>query len=116
MDHVAGAQIAARGDRRAADGNAADGVAFLLNRIAALAADRSGHAAAELQIIIRGIDDGVDIHLRQIALHEDDFFADAHGGDSLSDVQTWPINSRTWNAIHFSGAKALVLSDILRRG
>ena len=89
MNHVASAQLASRGDRRAADGNAADRVAFLLYRIAALAADRSGHAAAKLQIIVRGIDDGVGVHLRQVPLHEDDFFTDAHEIALLSRLRSY---------------------------
>ena len=78
VNHKAGAQFAARRDGRAADRNAADGVAFPLDRVAALPPDRAGHAAAKLQIIVRGVDDGVDVHFRQVALQENDFFADAH--------------------------------------
>jgi hypothetical protein len=78
VDHKAGAQFAAGRDGRAANGNAADGVAFPLDRVAALPTDRPGNAATKLQVIVRGIDDGVDVHFRQVALKEHDFLAEAH--------------------------------------
>lgn len=78
MNHVAGAQLASRRDRRAANGDAADHVAFALDRLTAFAANRPSYAASQLQIIIRGIDDGVGVHLGQVALHQYDFFTNAH--------------------------------------
>src|ERR1700730_18930826 len=78
MNHVARAKLASRGNRCAADRYGADGVAFPLNRFAALAPDRARDPAAKLQDIVRGIDDGVDVHLGQIALHEDYLFTDLH--------------------------------------
>ncbi len=88
VNHEAGAQLASRGDCRAADRNAADGVALLLDCIAALAPDRPGHAAAQLQIVVRGVDDGVHVHFRQVALLQHDFFADAHPLASLHSAFT----------------------------
>src|SRR5713226_3436571 len=46
---------------------------FALNRVAAFAANRPGHAAAENQIVVRGVDNRVRLHLRQVALLDHDF-------------------------------------------
>src|SRR5882762_7262404 len=69
MNHEAGAKLATRGDRRAANRYAADRVALLLDCFPTLAPDRARDASAKLQVIVRGVDDGVDIHLGQVALH-----------------------------------------------
>ena len=78
VDHVAGLQISAASDRRAAHRDGPDGIAFLLNAFAAFAQNRPGHAAAKLEIIVGGIDDGVGIHFRQIALRKKYFLKYAH--------------------------------------
>ncbi len=78
VNHKASVQFAARRDGRAADRNAADGVALPLDGFPALPPDRSGNAAAKLQIIVRGVDNGVDVHFRQVALEKYDFIADTH--------------------------------------
>ncbi len=53
-------------------GHGADLVAFLLNLRAAAAANCAGHAAAELQIVVGGVDDRVGVHGDQIALQDFD--------------------------------------------
>src|SRR6266853_1833728 len=68
MNHEARTKLAARGDRRAANRYAADRVALLLDCFPTLAPDRARDASAKLQVIVRGVDDGVDVHLGQVAL------------------------------------------------
>jgi len=80
VNHVARLQPAAAGDGGCSDGDRADLVALLLNRDSALAANGSGHAPAELQIVVGGVDDGIHIHLRQVALQEHDLFGEIHPG------------------------------------
>ena len=74
VDDVACCELSAAGDGCIADGNASDGVAFALDFFAALAPDRSRDARAQLQIIVGGVDDGIRIHVRQVALLDHDFF------------------------------------------
>src|SRR5271168_3281460 len=74
VNYVAGFQFAGAGDGREAHRNAADVVAFLLNGAAAFSGDGSGHARAENQIIVRGVDNSVGVHLREVALLDDDTF------------------------------------------
>ena len=78
MNDMPRLQLSRRGEGRAAHGNRADFVAFALHRIPRFAANHAGQAAAELEVVIGGIDDGVHIHFRQIALLQNDFFADGH--------------------------------------
>ena len=61
-------------------GNGADGVALALNFVATAAANSSGHASAELEVVIGGVDDGVDVHGGEVALHEDDAGVERRGG------------------------------------
>ena len=63
MDHEASAEIASAGDRRAADGNAANRIALSLNGLAALAANRSGHSPAEAAGHCCGIDDETSVSI-----------------------------------------------------
>src|ERR1700676_4754824 len=76
MNHVARFQVSAAGDCRISNGNAADFVALLLNRRPTLAIDCAGYSGTENQIVIRGVDDGVDIHLGDIALLDYDSVGD----------------------------------------
>ena len=74
MDHKACLQFSARGDRRVADRNTANGVALALNLFPSFAANCSGNARTENQIVVRGIDDGLRVHFGQVALLNDDSF------------------------------------------
>src|SRR6266849_2616427 len=72
MNHESRFQFSARGDGRIADWDTADGVALALNLFSAFAANGSSNARAQNQIIVGRVDDGVRIHLRQVALLNDD--------------------------------------------
>jgi hypothetical protein len=72
--------FSSRRDRRASHGYRANLVAFPLHRFAAFAANHSREAAAELQIVIRGVDDRINIHLDKVALLQNDFLRQVHGG------------------------------------
>ena len=91
VDHVAGFQLASGGNRGAAHRDGADLVAFGLDFQAALAANRAGHASAELQIVVGGVDDGVGLHLRQVALAYLDVVGEIHRGEI---VPAHILNSR----------------------
>src|SRR5208282_6393157 len=83
VDHVARFQIAAGRNRGAAYRDCSDIVALGLDLRAALAANRSGNPAAKLELVVRGVDDRVRIHLRQIALANFDSLAEIHAGSRL---------------------------------
>src|SRR6266403_3712068 len=72
MDHVLGRELAARGNGRESQRDAADSVAFALDRVPALAADRSRNSRSQNQIIVRRVHNRVRIHLRQVALLDHD--------------------------------------------
>src|SRR5208282_5626464 len=72
VDYVARLEVSAAGERGLAERNRTDAVGFLLDGRAAFSPDRAGHAAAELQIIVRGIDDRVGRRLGKIALADSD--------------------------------------------
>ena len=72
VNHKSCAELTARSDRRAANRNRADFVAFTLNLIAALSADRARHTAAKLQVIVRGVDDDICVTFGEIADAETD--------------------------------------------
>ena len=74
MNHVPRFQFAAAGNGRVADWDASDFIAFALDFFSAPSPDRSRNAGAQLQIVVRSIDDRVRIHLRQVALLDHDFF------------------------------------------
>jgi hypothetical protein len=74
VDNVTRFEFAAAGDGSVAHWNTSDVIAFALNVFAAFAPDRSSHACAQLQIIIRGVDDRVRVHVSQIALLDHNFF------------------------------------------
>ena len=76
VDHILGLQVSAAGDRGLAERDAPDAVALLLNRGAALAPDRSGYAAAQFKVIVRRVDNRLNVGLGDVAL--DDFNLD-HG-------------------------------------
>jgi hypothetical protein len=70
MDDEARLQLAPTGDGGFADLDGADRAAFCLDLGSAGPRDRTRHPAAELQIIVGRIDDGVDILLGQVALQD----------------------------------------------
>src|SRR5208282_3831297 len=78
VNHMAGFQLAAGCDRGSANGDGADFVALSLDPRAAFAPYRSSHATAELQIVVRGVHDGVRRHFREIALADFDSLAEVH--------------------------------------
>jgi peptide/nickel transport system substrate-binding protein len=75
MNHVPRRQQSRTGDRRLAERDWADSVAFRLNRRPALDANRTRHATAEHQVVIRGIDDRINIGFGKVTLPEFDFCA-----------------------------------------
>ena len=76
MNHESRLQFSARGNGRIADRDTAYGIAFALDLFSAFAADGSRHARAQDQIVVGRVDDGVRIHLRQVALLNDDFLCE----------------------------------------
>jgi len=82
VNDVAGLEGAGGGDGGFADVDGAVVVAFGLDGGAALAPDGAGDAAAELELGVGGVDDGVGGELGDVALHEfDDGIVDSelHG-------------------------------------
>jgi len=71
MEDISGGQPACGGNGCVADPDGADPVAFFLNSGSAFAGDGPGQAAAEDQIIIGGIDDGVDGAGGDVALFDE---------------------------------------------
>src|SRR6185437_8277544 len=78
MDHVARFQFSARSNCCSAKRNRPNRVALRLNCGASFAADRSSHSAAELQLVVGRVDDGVCVHLGQIALEDFDSIERSH--------------------------------------
>ena len=76
VNDEASLEIAAGGDGRVADGDAAEVVALALNCVATFAADGAGYAAAENEIVVGGVDDGVDVHFGEVALLDEDAFGE----------------------------------------
>ena len=72
MHNKAGSELAARGDGGATDLDRTDRAAFRLDRWTAAPGNGSGHAPAEDQVVIRRVDDGVDILFGQVALQDVD--------------------------------------------
>src|SRR5690242_4582446 len=68
VDHEPRLQFSSGSDRRVPYRNAANFVALALNGVATFSADGARHASAQNQIVVRGVDDGVRIHFRQVAL------------------------------------------------
>src|SRR5207248_10290292 len=80
MDDVARRQLARAGDRGVADRHRAMRRALVLYRRSTAAPNGSGHAAAEQQVVVGRVDDGVDLLLDQVA--GDDH--DPRGSDSFT--------------------------------
>lgn len=76
MNDVARLEFAAACDGRITDRDAAEVVALALDFVAALAANGAGHTAAENEIVVGGVDDGVDVHFGEVALLNDDAFGE----------------------------------------
>lgn len=72
VNDVAGLEFAAGSNGRIADRDAAEFIALALDFVAALAANGSSYTAAENEIVVGGIDDGVDVHFGEVALLNDD--------------------------------------------
>src|ERR1700722_2838424 len=68
VNHVLGRKLAACVDRGVADRYAPNLVALALNRVAAFATNRTGHAAAEQQIVVRRVHDRIGLRVSQVAL------------------------------------------------
>ena len=72
MNYVSRMQPSRASDRGLAESNRPDSIAFLLNRGTALDANRARDAAAEHQVVVRGIHDRIDIRVGKVALAEPD--------------------------------------------
>src|SRR6202158_6192549 len=68
VDYIPGLKLPARGDGRESQRDAANRVAFALDRVPTLAADRSRNSRAQNEIIVRGVHNRIGVHLRQVAL------------------------------------------------
>ena len=68
VDHVTGFEPAAAGNRRVADLDWADGPALRLDRRAACPGDGARDSTSQLEVVVRGVDDGIDILSGEIAL------------------------------------------------
>src|SRR5579864_8270405 len=68
MNHMPGFEVSATGNGRVTHRDAANFVALALDRLAAFPADGAGYPAAENQVIVRGVDDGVRLHFREVSL------------------------------------------------
>jgi len=72
VDNEPRLQFSAGGDGRVPHRNAANFIALALDGVAALSPNGPGHAPSENQIVVRGVDDGVRVHFRQVALLDED--------------------------------------------
>ena len=72
MNDVPRAQTTGASYRRLADPYWAMGVALVLHGRSRCATNRAGDAAAELQVVVRGVDDCVDLLLDQVAGDDQD--------------------------------------------
>ena len=70
VDHLPGLEVAGAGHHRRAHRGAADPVALLLDRGPPLDADRPGDAGAELELLVGGVDDRVDVELGDVPLDQ----------------------------------------------
>src|SRR5205823_13475071 len=68
MDHMARLQPAAASYRSVADLDRADGPALRLNGRTTRSGDGAGHPTSQLEVVVRGVDDGIDVLDGQIAL------------------------------------------------
>lgn len=73
VDNEPGFQLSARGNRSIPHRNAPDFVALALDFVSTFSADGPGHPAAQNQIVVRSVDDGVGVHFRQVALLDNNF-------------------------------------------
>src|ERR1700694_4264888 len=72
VDNKAGSELAARGDGGATDLDRTDRAAFRLDRWTAAAGNGSRDTPAEDQVVVRRIDDSVDVLFGQVALQDVD--------------------------------------------
>src|SRR5579863_5523439 len=86
MDYVPSRQASRAGNCGLAQGNRCDSVAFILNRRTAFHANRARDSAAQHQVVVRRIDDRIDLRVRQVALAQSDLRAPilAHGHDIIA--------------------------------
>ena len=71
MDDVPGGQVPGAGDRGFADFDRSMLITFRLDGGPAAAADRPRHPSPVLQLVVGGVDDGVDRLFRQVPLQDD---------------------------------------------
>lgn len=71
MDHVPRSEFSAASDRRITDRYRSDITAFLLDDFPAFFSNRSRHAGTKNQIIVRRVNNCVYVHLRNVALLND---------------------------------------------
>src|SRR6516162_7329606 len=74
MNDVTSLEFAGSGYSGVTNGNTADCVALLLDRRPSLAKNCASNPGPEDQVIVRGVDDGVDVHLGDVALLDQDAF------------------------------------------
>ena len=72
MDHVTRAQLAGARDRRLANSHRTVPIAFILDRGPGCPPDRTRDSASELQIVVRGVDDRVDLLFDEVAADDQD--------------------------------------------
>src|SRR5215472_9862550 len=91
MNHVLGAQLTCAGDRRLAERQRPDAIAFFLNRRTSLAPNRARHAPAQLQVIVCGVHDCIGRCLGQIAVPESYLVAPfgSHRAHLLQCIPDW---------------------------
>lgn len=94
VNDEASLEFAAGGDSRIADGDAAEVVAFALNFVAALAANGAGYTAAKDEIVVGGIDDGVDVHFGEVAQLDDDVFGERSHWKDIVEQMGWRAGAR----------------------
>ena len=70
MDHSFRQQFAGPGHHRRTHGRAADSVAFPLYRLATFLQNGTCNARAQNEILVGGVDQGIDLELCNITLHE----------------------------------------------
>jgi hypothetical protein len=94
VDNVTGFELAATGDGGIADGDAADFVALSLDGFAAFAGYSAGYACAEDEVVVGGVDDGVDVHFGYVALLDLDAVDRGSHRDSLEHLDWLGMGDR----------------------
>src|SRR3990172_6472227 len=104
--------------RRSAHGYASNLIALALNGFTGAAPDDARQSAAQLQIVVGGVDHGVHVHFGQVALLENDFVHETHAPEIIADgaklrerlsMSTQPSRSTSGNDCREFGRKDIVL-------